>query len=160
MSFSVLFRVPFTVFCLFWCPLQLSCSFSRLALRLLPLVFFCSLSLFHFFLFSLKTLSPQLESQQFPPVDKAFNYLCRYCCFASLLEIAKYWELLFNFNLTSLISRSERGLQIICLRGFTSTSPREALVQCLAVCPRYTTLVLETRVCALHCHLPVFPGAH
>ena len=32
-------------------------------------------------------------------VDK----LCRYCCFASWLEIAKYWELLFNFNLTSLI---------------------------------------------------------
>ena len=48
-------------------------------------------------------------------------------------------------NLTSLISRSKRGLQIICLRGFTSTSPREALVQCLAVCPRYATLKLDTR---------------
>ena len=51
-------------------------------------------------------------------------------------------------------------LQIICLCGFTSISPREALVQCLVVCPRYATLKLDTRVCALHCHLPVFPGAH
>ena len=29
--------------------------------------------------------------------------LCRYCCFASWLQIAKYWELLFNYNLTSMI---------------------------------------------------------
>ena len=28
---------------------------------------------------------------------------------------------------------------------------------CNAVCPRYTTLKLDTRVCALHCDLPVFP---
>ena len=59
-----------------------------------------------------------------------------------------------------MISRSKCGLQIICLRGFTSISPREALVQCVVVCPRYATLKLDTRVCALHCHLPVFPGAH
>ena len=85
---------------------------------------------------------------------------CRYCCFASWSENAKYWELLFNFNLTSMISRSKRGLQIICLRGFSSISPREALAQCLVLCPRYATLKLDTRVCAFHCHLPVFPGAH
>ena len=47
--------------------------------------------------------------------------------------MAKYWELLFNSNLTS-------GFLIICLRGFTSTCPREALVQCLTVRPRYATL--------------------
>ena len=28
---------------------------------------------------------------------------------------------------------------------------------CNAVCPRYTTLKLDTRVHALHCDLPVFP---
>ena len=54
--------------------------------------------------------------------------------------MAKYWELLFNSNLTSFISRSKRGFLIICLRGFTSTCPREALVQCLTVRPRYATL--------------------
>ena len=27
---------------------------------------------------------------------------------------------------------------------------------CNAICPRYTTLKLDTRVCALHCDLPVF----
>ena len=34
------------------------------------------------------------------------------------------WEFLFNFNLTSLISRPKRGLQIICLHGLTSTNSR------------------------------------
>ena len=59
-----------------------------------------------------------------------------------------------------MIWRSKRELQIICLRSFTAISPREALVQCLVVCPRYATPKLDTRVCALHCHLPVFPCAH
>ena len=75
---------------------------------------------------------------------------CRYCSLTSWLEIAKYWELLFNYILTSLISRSKRGWQIICSRGFTSTSPHEALVQCLTVCPRYAALQLDARVCALY----------
>ena len=72
--------------------------------------------------------------------------------------MAKYWELLFNFNLTNFISRSKRGLQIICLRSFTSTCPREAPVQCLTVYPQYATLTLDTRICALYCRLPVFPS--
>ena len=58
-----------------------------------------------------------------------------------------------------MISRSKRGLQIICLRGFTYSSPREALVHCLTVRPRYATLKLDTQVCAPHFHPPVSPGA-
>ena len=65
---------------------------------------------------------------------------------------------MFNYNLTSLISRSKRGLQIICLRGFTSTSSREAFVKYLTVCPRYAALKLVTGVFALHCDLLVSPG--
>ena len=56
----------------------------------------------------------------------------------------KYWKSMFNYNLTSLISRSKRRLQIICLRGFTSTNSREALVKCLSVCPRYAAPKLGT----------------
>ena len=41
----------------------------------------------------------------------------RGCGSASWLEIAKYWELLFNYILTNLVSRSKRGLQIITLQG-------------------------------------------
>ena len=78
-------------------------------------------------------------------------------CYGTNLILSK-WELLFNFNLTGLISGSKRGLQIICLRSFTSTSPREALVQCLAVCPRYATQKLDTRACALHCRLRTLMG--
>ena len=65
---------------------------------------------------------------------------------------------MFNYNLTSLIFRSKRGLQFISLRGFTSTNSREALVKCLSMCPRYAALKLSTRVCALHCDLPLSPG--
>ena len=75
--------------------------------------------------------------------------LCRYCCLTSCLEIAKYWELLLNYILTSLISRSKRGWQI------SSASSREALVQCLTVCPQYATLQLDVRVCVLYRHLTV-----
>ena len=63
------------------------------------------------------------------------------------------------YSLTSLISRSKRGLQIIWLRGFTSSSPREALLSRLTVCPWYAALKLDTRVCALDCHLPGSPCA-
>ena len=80
--------------------------------------------------------------------------LCRYCCLTSCLEIAKFSELLFNYILTSLISRSKREWQI------TSISSREALVQCLTVCPQYATLQLDVRVCALYRHLTVSIGAH
>ena len=61
--------------------------------------------------------------------------MCFYCfCHSKYYKsitppkIAKYRELLFNYNLTSLISRSKRMLQIICSRSFTSTGSREALV--------------------------------
>ena len=114
MSFLVLFRVRFTVFCLYSSHFGvlsnfLAC-FSLFALRLLLLLLsFWWLGLF-------------------------------LCCFASWLEMTKYWELLFSSNLTSFISRSKRGFLIFSLRGFTSTCPLEALVQCLTVCPRYATL--------------------
>ena len=100
--------------------------------------------------FHLKPSLHKLESQQFPPVDKVLALPVLLLC-----ELIRNWELLFNFNLTSLIS-----LSIICSRGFTFTGPCEALVQCLTMCPRHATLKLYTRVCALHSHLPVFPGAH
>ena len=61
--------------------------------------------------------------------------MCVYCfCHSKYYKsitpskIVKYGELLFNYNLTTLISRSKRVLQIICLRSFTSIGSREALV--------------------------------
>ena len=87
--------------------------FSRLAWRLLLLAFLVALSLSFQPIFTHNPFSTNLNYNKF---------LCRYFCFASWLEIAKYWEFLFNFNLISLISRSQRGLQIICLRGLTSTN--------------------------------------
>ena len=80
----------------------------------------------------------------------------------SLVALSLYiqhWELLFNCILTTLISLSKCGWQIICSRSLTSTSPRKALVWYLTVCSLYAALELGTRVCALHCHLPVSPGA-
>ena len=35
----------------------------------------------------------------------------------------------------------------------------KALGLCQTVCPRYAALKVGTRVCALHCHLPVSPDA-
>ena len=125
----------------------LYCSLSRSSRRILPIlasfltffgVFIDSLYAFYFLL-SLVALSLSFQpifTQN--PLSTNLNYnnflrltklkLCRYCCLTSCLEIAKYWELLFNYNLTSLISRSKRSCKIIYSRGLTSTSPREALV--------------------------------
>ena len=110
------------------------CSLWRSSRRILPILASC-LTFFRVFLDSLYAfyflLSLVALSLSFQPIfthnpfSTNLNYnkfLCRYFCFASWLEIAKYWEFLFNFNLTSLISRSKRGLQIICLRGLTSTN--------------------------------------
>ena len=71
----------------------------------------------------------------------------------SLCELIRIFEIL-------IITVQLQPHQFIFLRSFTATSPREALAQCLAVCPRYATLKHDTRVYALHCHLLVFPGAH
>ena len=51
------------------------------------------------------------------------NFSSEYYWFAFLLEIAEYPELLFNYKLTIMTSRSKRGLQIIAMRGFTSSNP-------------------------------------
>ena len=111
------------------------CSLWRSSRRILPIlasfltffrVFLDSLYAFYFLL-SLVALSLSFQPIfTHNPFSTNLNYnkfLCRYFCFASWLEIAKYWEFLFNFNLTSLISL-KRGLQVICLRGLTSTNSR------------------------------------
>ena len=109
-----------------------SCSILRSSRRILPIlasfltfarVFLDSLYAFYFLLslvalslsfqpiFTQNPLSTNLNYNNFLRLTKL--WLCRYCW----LEIAKYWELLFNCNLTTLISRSKRLLQIICWRG-------------------------------------------
>ena len=85
-----------------------------------------ALSLYTQPIFTLNSLSTNLSYNSFLWLAKLKR--CRYCCLTSCLEIAKYWELLFNYTLTSLIPRSKRRWQIICSRRFTSTSPREAFV--------------------------------
>ena len=113
--------------------------FSQLVLRLLLLVlFFVALSLSFHPIFTQNPLSTNLNYDCFIPLTKL--YLCRYFWFVSWLEIAKGWELLFNYSLTSLISRSRRGLHIIFLRGFTSTIPSEALLWCLTVCLHWSSI--------------------
>ena len=73
--------------------------------------------------------------------------------------IGNFWEFLgiprnSQYILTSSIFHSKRGWQI------SSTSSREALVQCLTACPQYATLQLDVRVCALYRHLTVSLSAH
>ena len=126
-----------------------SCSLSRSSRRfLLILAFF--LTFLRVFLDSFDAfyllLSLAVLSLSFQPIftqnpfSTDLNYndflrliklqLCRYCCFSSRLKITKYWELLFNYNLPNLISRSKRVLQIICTHSLTSTSPRETSIPC------------------------------
>ena len=57
LSFLVLLRVPLAVFCLFWCPLELSSTFFSTHFTSFTSFFFWSLCLFLFILFSLRTLS-------------------------------------------------------------------------------------------------------
>ena len=156
--FSSAFLSPYSAY--FGALSNFLARFSGLALRLLLLVFFFgrSVSFFSSYFHSKPSLH-KLELQQFPPVDKALALpvllLCELIRNCKILRITvQLQHHKFDFPL------AKRGLQIICLRGFTSTCPREALMQCLTVCPRYATLRLDTRICALHCHLPVSPGAH
>ena len=135
------------------------CSLLRSSRLILPIlvssltflrVFLDSLYVFYFLLLSValslsfqpiftqNPLSTNLNYNSFLPLTKL--WLCRYCYFASWLDIAKYWELLFNYNLTSLTSLSKHRLQIICFRGFTFPSPGEALVY-----------VIPNRVPAISC---------
>ena len=96
-------------------------AFSRLTLRLLLLVFFGRFvssfpAYFHFL--------HELELKQCLAVDKALALPILLLC--KLIRNFKYWELMFHYNLTGIISRTKLGLQIICMGGFTSASPREA----------------------------------
>ena len=101
--------------------------FSRLAWRLLLPAFFGHSVYFFAAYFHLKPSLHKLELEQFPAVDKALALPVLLLC-VLIKKNPKYWELLFNYNLNNLISRSKRVLQIICSRGLTSTSPREPLV--------------------------------
>ena len=98
--------------------------FAFFSTRSTPFKFSLSLSISS--LFSLVTLSPRNWIIVISSVWKSFSSEYRY--FASLLEIAKYQESLFNNNLTSMISRSKHGLQILSLRCFTSSNQHEAFL--------------------------------
>ena len=122
------------MFCLFFTLSNPISGFSRLAPSLLSSVSLWSLSLFLSLSLSL-SLSFSLSLSLFGlslslfllfGKGKSFSY--EYRCFASLLEIAKYQESLFNNNLTSMISRSKHGLQILSLRCFTSSNQHETFL--------------------------------
>ena len=115
------------MFCLFFALSNPISRFSRLAPHLLSSFSLWSLSLsFYFQSISLETLSPRTWIIVISSVWKSFSSEYRY--FASLLEIAKYQESLFNNNLTSMISRSKHRLQILSLRCFTSFNPHETFL--------------------------------
>ena len=97
-------------------------SLSGLSLWSLSLVSLSGLSL------SLSLVSLSLSLPLFLPFGKGKSFSSEYRCFASLLEIAKYQESLFNNNLTSMISRSKHGLQILSLRCFTSSNQHETFL--------------------------------
>lgn len=124
--FYLFYRLPLAVFCLFFALSNPTSRFSRLAPRLLSSFSLWSLSLFLFQSISLETLSPRTWIIVISSVWKSFSSEYRY--FASLLEIAKYQESLFNNNLTSMISRSKHGLQILSLRCFTSSNQHETFL--------------------------------
>ena len=105
-----------------------SCSLSRSFHLILPIlvssltflrIFLDSLYVFYFLfflvarslsfhpIFTQNPLSTNLNYNNFLPWTRL--WLCRYCCFASWSEIAKYWELLYNFNITSLISHLQNA---------------------------------------------------
>ena len=97
---------------------------SLLNIRRFTYAFSCFLWLLCLFLsslFSLKTLSPWtwILTMSFDWQSFSSAGIVAFCW----LKIAKHWELLFNYNLTNLISRSKCMLQIICPRSLTSTSP-------------------------------------
>ena len=104
--FSFVFLSPYSAYFGVLC--NFLARFSGLALRRLLVAFFGrSVSLYPAY-FQLKPfLSTNLNCNSFLRLTKV--KLCRYFCLTSCLEIAKYWELLFNYILTSLISRSKRG---------------------------------------------------
>lgn len=114
------------MFCLFF---ALNPHFAFFSTRSTSFQFFLSLvslSLSISSLFSLEILSPWTRIVVISSVWKSFG--SEYRCFASSLEIAKYQESLFNNNLTSMISRSKHGLQILSLRCFTSSNQHETFL--------------------------------
>ena len=118
-----LFSIVFSSLCSAYSSRSIPISrFSRLAPHLLSSFSLWSLSL------SLFGLSLSLSLSLFLPFGKGKSCSYEYRCFASLLEIAKYQESLFNNNLTSMISRSKHGLQILSLRCFTSSNQHEAFL--------------------------------
>ena len=84
-----------------------------------------SLSLYFQSIFTRDPFSMNLNCRNFFRLE---NFSSEYRCFASSLEIAKYQESLFNNNLTSMISRSKHGLQILSLRCFTSSNQHETFL--------------------------------
>ena len=54
---------------------------------------------------------------------------------------------------------TENNLLIQTVKCSLLKEKEKALGLCLTVCPRYAALKFGTRVCALHCHLPVSPDA-
>ena len=73
-------------------------------------------------LFGLSLSLSLVSLSLFLPFGKGKSFSYEYRCFASLLEIAKYQESLFNNNPTSMISRSKHGLQILSSRCLTSSN--------------------------------------
>ena len=114
--------------CLFLFSFAFLSPFVLASLPNLLCVFLDSLYAFYFLL-SLVALSLSVQpifTQN--PLSTNLNHNW-YRCFASLIE--KYWELLFNYNLTSLIPAQNAGCKLLAYAAS----------------------------CALHCHLPVFLGA-
>ena len=102
-----------------------------------------ALSLYIQPIFTQNSLSTNLNYNSFLRLTK-FK-LCRYCCLTSCLEIARYWELLFNYILTSLISRSKTRVAnylLTLLHIYKPTwSPRAMPNRVSAV--RYSSSTLE-----------------
>ena len=121
-----LFSIVFSSLCSAYSSRSIPISrFSRLAPHLLSSFSLWSLSLS---LFGLSLSLWSLSLSLFLPFGKGKSCSYEYRCFASLLEIAKYQESLFNNNLTSMISRSKHGLQILSLRCFTSSNQPETFL--------------------------------
>ena len=112
----------------------LSLSLSGLSLSLSLVSLSLSLSLWSLSLsLSLWSLSLSLSLSLvslslFLPFGKGKSFSYEYRCFASLLEIAKYQESLFNNDPTSMISRSKHGLQILSSRCLTSSNQHETFL--------------------------------
>ena len=103
--FSFAFFSPYSAF--FQHPFQLSSAYFLTRFTSLTSCFLWSLCLFRSSQFSLKTLSSRTG---IITISSGWQSVSSAGIVGSWLENAKYWELLFNHNLTSLISCSKRGM--------------------------------------------------